>query len=124
MDEQEKKLRQELEKYLDTLRRNLAVVSKEELKTKYKKPYQELKDNICKAATAYTRHIALGGILIKQKYDEEVNRYVSEVSKSTQCLTKSPKPHLSGRTWMRLQYWQGSFVRRLSNTCMYFTCST
>lgn len=88
MDEQEKKLRQELEKYLDTLLRNLAVVSKEELKTKYKKPYQELKDNICKAATAYTRHIALGGILIKQKYDEEVNRYVSEVSKSTQCLTK------------------------------------
>ena len=48
MDEQEKKLREELEKHLDTLRRNLAVVSKEVLKTKYEKPYQELKDNICK----------------------------------------------------------------------------
>ena len=88
MDEQEKKLREELEKHLDTLRRNLAVVSKEVLKTKYEKPYQELKDNICKAATAYTRHVALGGILIKQKYDEEANGYVSEVSKSTQCLKK------------------------------------
>ena len=66
MDEQEKKLREELEKHLDTLRRNLAVVSKEVLKTKYEKPYQELKDNICKAATAYTRHVALGGILIKR----------------------------------------------------------
>ena len=41
MDEQEKKLREELEKHLDTLRRNLAVVSKEVLKTKYEKPYQE-----------------------------------------------------------------------------------
>lgn len=88
MDEQEKKLRKELEKHLDTLRRNLAAVSKEELKTKYKKPYQELKDNICKAATDYTRYVALSGILIKQKYDDDANSYVREVSKSTQCLDK------------------------------------
>lgn len=38
MDEQEKKLREELEKHLDTLRRNLAVVSKEVLKTSMRSP--------------------------------------------------------------------------------------
>ena len=86
MDEQEKKLREELETHLDTLRRNLAVVSKEILKAKYEKPYQKLRDSICKAVTAYTHHIALGGISIKQKYDEEAESYVNEAVKSTQCL--------------------------------------
>lgn len=62
MDEMEKALREELEKHLDTLRRNLEVVPMDVLKTKYKKPYQELKESICKAATAYTRHVSLGGI--------------------------------------------------------------
>ena len=56
MDEMEKALREELEKHLDTLRRNLEVVPMDVLKTKYKKPSQELKESICKAATAYTRH--------------------------------------------------------------------
>ncbi len=42
MDEMEKALREELEKHLDTLRRNLEVVPMDVLKTKYKKPYQEL----------------------------------------------------------------------------------
>ena len=53
MDEQEKKLREELEKHLDTLRRNLAVVSKEVLKTKYEKPYQELKDKLLRKGYAF-----------------------------------------------------------------------
>ena len=51
MDEMEKALREELEKHLDTLRRNLEVVPMDVLKTKYKKPYQELKESICKAST-------------------------------------------------------------------------
>lgn len=38
MDEMEKALREELEKHLDTLRRNLEVVPMDVLKTKYKKP--------------------------------------------------------------------------------------
>ena len=54
MDEKEKKLREDLEFHLDTLRRNLEVVSMEDLKAKYAKPFKELKDNICKTATAYT----------------------------------------------------------------------
>ena len=52
MDEKEKKLREDLEFHLDTLRRNLEVVSMEDLKAKYAKPFKELKDNICKTATA------------------------------------------------------------------------
>ena len=55
----EKELRKALEIHLDTLRRNLEVVSLEVLKTKYQKPYEELRGQICKAATEYTRHVAL-----------------------------------------------------------------
>lgn len=50
MNEKEKKLREDLEFHLDTLRRNLEAVSLEDLKTKYTKPFKELKDNICKTA--------------------------------------------------------------------------
>ena len=39
----EKELRKALEIHLDTLRRNLEVVSLEVLKTKYQKPYEELR---------------------------------------------------------------------------------
>ena len=48
MNEKEKKLREDVEFHLDTLRRNLEAVSLEDLKTKYTKPFKELKDNICK----------------------------------------------------------------------------
>lgn len=88
MDEMEKTLREELEKHLDTLRRNLEVVPMDVLKTKYKKPYQELKESICKAATAYTRHVSLGGIRIKQKYGDEVTSYANEAVKDSQCLKR------------------------------------
>lgn len=88
MDEMEKALREELEKHLDTLRRNLEVVPMDVLKTKYKKPYQELKESICKAATAYTRHVSLGGIRIKQKYGDEATSYANEAVKDSQCLKR------------------------------------
>ena len=68
MDEKEKKLREDLEFHLDTLRRNLEAVSMEDLKTKYAKPFKDLKDSICKAATEYTQHISLSGIRIKSRY--------------------------------------------------------
>jgi len=88
MDEMEKALREELEKHLDTLRRNLEVVPMDVLKTKYKKPYQELKESICKASTAYTRHVSLGGIRIKQKYGDEATSYANEAVKDSQCLKR------------------------------------
>ena len=61
MDEKEKKLREDLEFHLDTLRRNLEVVSMEDLKAKYAKPFKELKDNICKTATAYQDNASSAG---------------------------------------------------------------
>ena len=42
MDEMEKALREELEKHLDTLRRNLEVVPMDVLKTKYKFAFSAL----------------------------------------------------------------------------------
>lgn len=100
MDEMEKTLREELEKHLDTLRRNLEVVPMDVLKTKYKKPYQELKESICKAATAYTRHVSLGGIRIKQKYGDEATSYPPDPAHSyLLCRRQSCNPNggLGGR---------------------------
>lgn len=41
-------LRTTLVNHLETLRRNLQVVSMEVLKTKYKKPFDALRQDICK----------------------------------------------------------------------------
>lgn len=60
-------LRTTLVNHLETLRRNLQVVSMEVLKTKYKKPFDALRQDICKAATAYTRFLVFDGMRIKHK---------------------------------------------------------
>ena len=52
-------LRKTLEEHLDLLKRNLAVASLEVLKTKYKKPFDELRHNIKSTATAYVKQITL-----------------------------------------------------------------
>ena len=88
MNEKEKKLREDLEFHLDTLRRNLEAVSLEDLKTKYTKPFKELKDNICKTATAYTQHISLSGIRVKSRYGDEAVKYINEAIKDTPYLKK------------------------------------
>ena len=113
MDETEKALRGELEKHLDTLRRNLAVVSKEVLKTKYEKPYQELKDNICKTATAYTRYVVLGDILIKRKYYDEAENYLNEVCKSTQCLKKISEAAFDRQDMDEIAAWARQFRKEV-----------
>lgn len=61
-------LRQTLASYLDTLQRNLAVVSMEILKTKYKKPFRDLCQNIRLSASAYVMQVALKDIRIHSKY--------------------------------------------------------
>ena len=88
MDEKEKKLREDLEFHLDTLRRNLEAVSMEDLKTKYAKPFKELKDSICKAATEYTKYISLNGIRIKSHYGDNAIKYINEAIKDTPYLKK------------------------------------
>lgn len=85
---EEKELRETLELHLDTLRRNLEVVSLEELKTKYKKPYEDLRKKICQAATEYTRHVALSNIRIRRSLFEEAQTYINAATQQTQCLKK------------------------------------
>ena len=64
-------LRKALEEYLDLLKRNLAVASLETLKTKYKKPFDELRHNISSTATAYVKQIAFENIRIRADFMDE-----------------------------------------------------
>ncbi len=61
-------LRKALEEYLDLLRRNLAVASLEVLKTRYKKPFDELRHNIITTATAYVKQITLENIHFGRRF--------------------------------------------------------
>ena len=64
-------LRKALEEYLDLLKRNLAAVSLEVLKTKYKKPFDELRQNISSTATAYVKQVTLENIRIRADFMAE-----------------------------------------------------
>ena len=81
----EKELRKALEIHLDTLRRNLEVVSLEVLKTKYQKPYEELRGQICKAATEYTRHVALCDIRIRHSLFNETEKRMFPLRRTPYC---------------------------------------
>ncbi|MBD5512694.1 MAG: hypothetical protein HDR08_15825 [Lachnospiraceae bacterium] len=54
--------------HLNTLSRNLAVVSRRELKTRYRKPYYALLRDIAASASAYVKQIALADLRIRQEY--------------------------------------------------------
>lgn len=79
-------LRTTLVNHLETLRRNLQIVSMEVLKTKYKKPFDALRQDICKAATAYTRFLVFDGMRIKHKYFDEAVPYIDTAVKQTKRL--------------------------------------
>lgn len=74
MDKNE--LRTVLEGHLDTLKRNLAVVSLEELKTKYRKPFEELQHNISATATAYVKQATLENLRIRSDFLEEARSII------------------------------------------------
>lgn len=65
-------LRNTLMTHMDTLRRNLAVVSREELRTRYRNPYYALVRDISTSASAYVKQIALAGLRIRQEYLPEI----------------------------------------------------
>ncbi|RFZ77589.1 decarboxylase [Lacrimispora amygdalina] len=83
---EQEKLRSTLITHLDTLRRNLEVVSIEVLKTKYQKPYETLAKDICAAASAYTQYLALTGIRLKAKYFDEAKPYIDGIIQNTTVL--------------------------------------
>lgn len=67
-DNHTNELRQALASHLDTLQRNLAAVSLEILKTKYKKPFNDLCQKIRLSASAYVKQATLKDIRIHSKY--------------------------------------------------------
>ena len=81
-------LRTTLVNHLETLRRNLQVVSMEVLKTKYKKPFDALRQDICKAATAYTRFLVFDGMRIKHKYFDDDEMWDKAESQLREILTE------------------------------------
>ena len=79
-------LRNTLITHLDTLRRNLAVVSREELKTRYRKPYDALVQDISDSASAYVKQIALADLCIRQECLPEILPVISNVVQSSGLL--------------------------------------
>lgn len=65
------RLKDELEKLLNTLKVNHEKVPLKVLKTKYKKGYEELCGNICNTASDYVKQITLYGIRIHKDYLDE-----------------------------------------------------
>lgn len=64
-------LRNTLLTHLNTLSRNLAVVSREVLRTQYRKPYYVLVKEISTSASAYVKEIALSDLRIRKEYLQE-----------------------------------------------------
>lgn len=66
-----KELHDTLAQHLDTLKRNLAVVSLDVLKTKYQKPFNALRKDIQSTVSAYIRQIAFHGLRIRKDLLQE-----------------------------------------------------
>lgn len=64
-------LRNTLIGHLDTLKRNRAAVPLEVLKTKYRKPYTKLCQDIADTASAYVRTVTLGDIRLLSRFLDE-----------------------------------------------------
>lgn len=79
-------LRNTLTAHLNTLSRNLAVVSREELKTRYRKPYNTLLQAISSSASAYVKQIALADLRIRQEYLQEAVPIIEYAIKSSGLL--------------------------------------
>ena len=68
----------ELKRLVEKLKRNDSNVSKEDLMTKYKKPYMELKNEIKKKVDELTDEILIEGILIVK--DERGYKCLEDIS--------------------------------------------
>ena len=79
-------LRKLLMSYLETLRRNLAAVPLDILKTHYKKPFDKLCQDIRQTASAYVKEITLGGIRVNQKYLPEIEPLIKITAKQSGIL--------------------------------------
>ncbi len=79
-------LRNTLMTHLETLRRNLAAVSREELRTRYRKPYYALLHDISTAASAYVKEIALADLRIRKEYLQEAVPVINNAIQASELL--------------------------------------
>ena len=84
-------LRQTLMKDLDTLRSNLNIVSREVLKTKYKKPYKKLCQDISTNAAAYAKSITLSDIRIRKDFQNDVVPVIQNTIDNSRLLRQMSK---------------------------------
>ncbi len=77
------KTREKLISLLDTLKRNLAAVSKEILKTKYKKPYDALIKDISSTVQDYIKIPVLQGVRVHRKYLTEVKELIESACRDS-----------------------------------------
>ena len=81
-------LRTMLESDLQTLKKNKENVPIEELKTKYKKSYENLLNRIKSSSEEYLKVVIFYGILITQGYSEEYMRYIVQKIQDTNLVEK------------------------------------
>lgn len=79
-------LRKTLAGHLDTLKRNLDAVPKEVLKTKYKKPFDKLCQDISTTATAYVKQVTLSEIRIRLDLQDEAIPLINSAIQKTGLL--------------------------------------
>lgn len=116
----EKELRKALELHLDTLRRNLEVVSRETLETKYQKPYEDLREKIRKAATEYTRYVALCDIRIRRSLFDEAKPYIEAAIQQTQCLKKISEAAFQRQDMNEIESLAYTFRSEIDQSLHYF----
>ncbi len=85
------RLKDELEKLLNTLKTNRDKVPLKILKTKYKKGYEELCVNICNTASDYVKQVALNGIRIHKEYLDEGIAIIDKSLQESELLKEISK---------------------------------
>lgn len=79
-------LYQSLAALLDKLKRNRELVPLSELKSKYRKPYTALCEEIRAATSAYVHKVALHGIRIRKSYFEEAKAIMESAIRQSGLL--------------------------------------
>ena len=77
-----------LEEHLQTLKRNLRHVPRQELKTRYRQGYQTLCRKISAAAQDYVKAVALSGIRIRNEYADEAIPIIEKAIEESGLLKK------------------------------------
>lgn len=126
----EKELRAALSTHLNTLKRNLAVAPLLVLKTKYKKPFDALCRDICEAASAYTKQVALKDIRIQREYLNEAVPIIQSAVQQSGLLRQISTAAFSRQSITEIESLAQTLHEQIQNalepfytrhTCLYLT---